>query len=374
MECIRNNQTSDEIIVNECPKEVEYNPFYIEKICKARDNIEKQKKLFVRCWKSCNIYIYGTSRIGKSYLMDILFLGAYKKNPEDGTWWCGFKEEDVVIFNEFDASFFKWQKLLDLLDHGVHSVQKKGSHINYSPKVQAFTSNIPLEELYYCAKDYPTLQLTNCGSKPNRRYYSSLIGRFDFVIEYKKFREDSQEICRDEYLIIYPDIVEKLNNQNNSSEDESIVIDYEDSVQQDQVPKTQLTNQNFKQYHTRVETDNGFETEYDSDPQIESSTQQNNYQYSEDSNDISEPESELHSDDSDFTRTKKKGKSKEVIIPHDNIDDEIQRIQADYQEYQELNMNGKRNLESEFLVNDLYENYVLDISEDSRLVKKSKNA
>ncbi|CAG8678778.1 16591_t:CDS:2, partial [Gigaspora rosea] len=118
--------------------------------------------------------------------------------------------------------------------------------------------------------------------------------------------------------------------------------------------------------------DNGIETEYDSDPQIESSTQQqNNYQYSEDSNDISEPESELYSDDSAYTRTKKKGKSKEVIEPQDNIDDEQRKIQANYQE---INMNGKRNLEPEFLVDadDLCENRVLDIGEDSRLVKKSK--
>ncbi|RIB23508.1 hypothetical protein C2G38_2171100 [Gigaspora rosea] len=134
------------------------------------------------------------------------------------------------------------------------------------------------------------------------------------------------------------------------------------------------SNQISNQYYTTVKSDIGIETEYDSDPQIESSTQQQiNYQYSEDSNDISEPESELHSDDSAYTRTKKKGKSKEVIEPQDNIDDEQKKIQANYQE---INMNGKRNLEPKFLVdaNNLCKNHVLDIGEDSRLVKKSKIA
>ncbi|RIB00370.1 hypothetical protein C2G38_2051713, partial [Gigaspora rosea] len=127
------------------------------------------------------------------------------------------------------------------------------------------------------------------------------------------------------------------------------------------------SNQISNQYYTTVKSDIGIETEYDSDPQIESSTQQQiNYQYSEDSNDISEPESELHSDDSAYTRTKKKGKSKEVIEPQDNIDDEQKKIQANYQE---INMNGKRNLEPKFLVdaNNLCKNHVLDIGEDSRL-------
>ncbi|RIB10925.1 hypothetical protein C2G38_2204842 [Gigaspora rosea] len=120
------------------------------------------------------------------------------------------------------------------------------------------------------------------------------------------------------------------------------------------------SNQISNQYHTTIKSDNEIDTEFDSDPQIESSSQQNNYQYSEDSSDISEPESELHSDDSDYIRTKKKGKSKEVIEPQDEIDDEQRKIQS---YYQEINMNSKRNLESEFLVdeNDFCENHVLDI-------------
>ncbi|RIB24734.1 hypothetical protein C2G38_2167725 [Gigaspora rosea] len=198
------NCSSDEIIVNGCPEEIEYNPFFIERI------------------------------------------------ENDGV---SLKKEDIVIFNEFDALFFRWQKLLDLLDRGVHSVQIKGSHINYSPKVQAFTSNIPLDELYYCAEDYPTIKLTN---------------------------------------------------------GESIIINYEEFTQQDQDPKTESNQKNSKQYHMQIESDNKFETEFDPDPQIESSTKQHNYQYSEDSSniDISEPESELHSDDSDYTQIRRKANLK----------------------------------------------------------------
>ncbi|RIB07469.1 hypothetical protein C2G38_2045984 [Gigaspora rosea] len=85
------------------------------------------------------------------------------------------------------------------------------------------------------------------------------------------------------------------------------------------------SNQISKQYYTTVESNDGINTEFDSDPQIESSNRQNNYQYSEDSSVILEPVFELHSDDSDYIRTKKKGKFKEVIEPQVDNNNNIQR-------------------------------------------------
>jgi hypothetical protein len=75
--------TADEVIVsnaNNNPLWVNSNPNHIDRLIKARDNIEKQKNSFVRCWKSCNIYIYSDyTGTGKTLLVDTLFPKAYRK-------------------------------------------------------------------------------------------------------------------------------------------------------------------------------------------------------------------------------------------------------------------------------------------------------
>ncbi|CAG8686728.1 7804_t:CDS:2, partial [Dentiscutata heterogama] len=247
-DCIEGTMTKDEIIMlhaSNNPHWVSSNPNHIDRVVKARDNIENQKISFKRCWKPCNIFIFGKPRTGKSYLLDILFPKAYKKTVED-KWWPGFNEHDEVIINEFDGSFMKWLDLLDFLDRGEYDVQFKGGHANYAPKIQAFTSNIPLRELYTYAEDQERIRDSKGEWKPNRKYYSSIIGRFDYVIEYQKICDDSEKICIDQCacckimrifhkssrekfnnnqfdiefnnyegkktnIIVYPDIIEKLN-------------------------------------------------------------------------------------------------------------------------------------------------------------------
>ncbi|CAG8655630.1 3422_t:CDS:2, partial [Dentiscutata erythropus] len=160
-------------------------------------------------------------------------------------------------------------------------------------------------------------------------------------------------------IIIYSDIVEKLNHQYSSSNSKIIEIDYKETTQQDHDSKIEPI-QNFKQYYITVESDNEIETNFDSDDlQIESSTQQQiNYQYSEIFSKSESELSDLYSDDFDYTHKQKK----------------------------ELNMNSKRIHESEehlVIENDLYidhdsdfsenfEDYESDISEDSKLAKKAK--
>ncbi|CAG8855791.1 46193_t:CDS:1, partial [Gigaspora margarita] len=133
-----------------------------------------QKNSFERCWKSCNIFIYGTPRTGKSYLLDILFPNAYKKEAEDKKWWPGFNEHEEVIFDEFDGSFLKWQDLLNILDRRKYNVQIKGGHINYSPKIQAFTSNAPLCEQYIYAEEKKYITNKDGEQRLNRKYYSAI--------------------------------------------------------------------------------------------------------------------------------------------------------------------------------------------------------
>ncbi|CAG8755751.1 7615_t:CDS:1, partial [Dentiscutata heterogama] len=67
-----------------------------------------------------------------------------------------------------------WQQLLDMLDHGNQTVQIKGAYLNYTPKIQAFISNISLNKLYNYTEDYLTIRLALEETKPNHKYYSSL--------------------------------------------------------------------------------------------------------------------------------------------------------------------------------------------------------
>ncbi|CAG8722774.1 15551_t:CDS:2, partial [Dentiscutata erythropus] len=134
------------------------------------------------------------------------------------------------------------------------------------------------------------------------------------------------------------------------------------------------TNQIFKKFHTTVESDNGIETDYEldpqldyvSDPQIESSTtQQNNY--SENFSKLESEFSELHSDDLSYTKRQKKGKSKVINQA---------TIQINHQEF--LNNNSKRIYESDkYLIskNKFYEDNSdgeLDYNSDSSSAKKAK--
>ncbi|CAG8721294.1 13761_t:CDS:2, partial [Dentiscutata erythropus] len=106
-----------------------------------------------------------------------------------------------------------------------------------------------------------------------------------------------------------------------------------------------------------IEIDNGIKTDFDSDSQIESSTQQqNNYKYSENFN-KSKSESkllDLYSDDFENTKKQKKGKFRAINEFKVN--------------HQKLNNNSKHIHESEkhlLSENDLFEDNILNISEDS---------
>ena len=62
---------------------------------------------------------------------------------------------------------------------------------------QYFTSHIPLRELYKCSEDYPFIQ-KNYKRVVNLRKYSELERKFDYIIEYKKVRDDDNAPCDNE--------------------------------------------------------------------------------------------------------------------------------------------------------------------------------
>ncbi|RIB23710.1 hypothetical protein C2G38_2242502 [Gigaspora rosea] len=390
----------------------------------------------LRYWEPCIIYIYGDKGTGKSDFCTDLFPGMYEKddikqfedyNNEN----FDYNRDIAILLDDFYGNYLSWTNLLRLTDRKHCRMNVKYSKTYIVAMHIRITANGPMENLYSKLREYnssididafkrrvrfiikfegepidPRIgkgDVIRIFEKGNKKDFNNRI----FDIEFNKNTTLEQvkavtvdldikgDIFQDEktgyyywrhswenkinkYSIIedLDDITDRVITNIPKSEPgkRKLIFSTKNNVKQIKLIHDSITesNQIPNQYHTTVESDNGIETEYDSDPQIESSTQQqNNYQYSEDSNDISEPESELYSDDSAYTRTKKKGKSKEVIEPQDNIDDEQRKIQANYQE---INMNGKRNLEPEFLVDadDLCENRVLDIGEDSRLVKKSK--
>jgi hypothetical protein len=70
--------------------------------------------------------------------------------------------------------------------------------VNYAPKIQVFTSNIPLREAYIYKEDQPFL--INCYRKriTNPQEYSTIDRRFDYIIEHRKIRDDLEKLCRNE--------------------------------------------------------------------------------------------------------------------------------------------------------------------------------
>ncbi|CAG8827783.1 15192_t:CDS:1, partial [Dentiscutata erythropus] len=135
----------------------------------------------------------------------------------------------------------------------------------------------------------------------------------------------------------------------------------ESSKQKENIIKT---NQISKHYHTIVESDNGSEIEYDSDPQIEFSAHESEDKFSE-----------LDSDDSDYTHQQKKGKFKvnEKQKPANKIHD-IDAIQEIIiANHKELNINGKRKHDFDNLIdeNELFDDNISDVEEEFK-IKKTK--
>ncbi|CAG8639992.1 168_t:CDS:2, partial [Scutellospora calospora] len=198
------NLTKDKILVkyNSDIKTLTATTKGIEDVYNTFQNINK-RPMHKRCWKTCNIYIYGVLRTGKSYLAQILFPDAYDKSNEDGKWYLNFNknnEYDVVIYNEFSGSDLKYIKLLNLLDRRDFSVQFKDGNVNYMPKVQVFIANSSLREQYTYYEDIPFVQYSNGYKVTNRKYYSAASKRFDYIIEYFKFRDDNKQPCNDKCL------------------------------------------------------------------------------------------------------------------------------------------------------------------------------
>ncbi|CAG8810796.1 502_t:CDS:1, partial [Racocetra persica] len=160
---------------------------------------DSQKKSFKRCFTPCNIYIYGDSRTGKDYLTQILFPDAYYKSQNDGIWFQGYDENKVFVFDDFYNHNMEFLTLLTLIDNKPHTVQKKGGHLNFCSFVNVFTSNTSLRTQYVYFEDTPYFGNETVKIE-NKRKSSSIYNRFDYIIEYKKFRNNDKRPCDFECL------------------------------------------------------------------------------------------------------------------------------------------------------------------------------
>ncbi|CAG8669497.1 3783_t:CDS:1, partial [Scutellospora calospora] len=192
--------SGDEVIVNYAKDQLRWvvnnGPANISTISKAVKSLEKKK--MKQCWKPCNIFLYSdNSRVGKGYLLSILFPNAYERRNNGGRFWQGFKSSHrEVLVNEFKGQE-KYLETLNLLDYKEYSVQIKGSDINFCPFVIAYTANTSIRFIYdFCEDEH--LKPKSEQNYNNTKLFSAFVNRYDYIIEFKKFRDDDRKLCENE--------------------------------------------------------------------------------------------------------------------------------------------------------------------------------
>jgi len=93
-------------------------------------------------------WIWGKTGVGKSYT-------ARKENPiyytkSHNKWWCGYKKEDVVLYDDLDRSEAPWVGafLKNWSDHYPFHGETKGDGMLIRPKKIVVTCNYSIEELF----------------------------------------------------------------------------------------------------------------------------------------------------------------------------------------------------------------------------------
>ncbi len=95
--------------------------------------------------------LYGLTGCGKSqYCMQVFGTKAYWVSPPAGSqvWWGHYMGEDVVIFDDFHAGWFKLTDLIRLLDSTPMLVAPKGDQVPFNSELMVFTSNVDPRDWY----------------------------------------------------------------------------------------------------------------------------------------------------------------------------------------------------------------------------------
>ncbi|CAG8489313.1 13463_t:CDS:2, partial [Racocetra persica] len=101
---------------------------------------------------------------------------------------------EEVLINEFKDQI-KYLELLNLLDPKNYSVQIKGrENENFCPKVIGFSANTNVRFIYDFCEDEELKPISEQKFN-NTKLFSSFINRLDYIVEFKKFRENNEKPC-----------------------------------------------------------------------------------------------------------------------------------------------------------------------------------
>lgn len=115
------------------------------------EDILLQKK--TRNFKTQGIWLHGATGVGKSYLAlqiakDLGCEQPYYYQGTDKGWWDGYKQQDVVIIDDFRGGI-PYSELLRLTDRYSHSVPRRNRQpIPFMSRLVIVTSSLEPEEAY----------------------------------------------------------------------------------------------------------------------------------------------------------------------------------------------------------------------------------
>jgi hypothetical protein len=108
------------------------------------NDINKINKIIPR---KC-FWIYGPPRVGKSYIVRDTFEYVYEK--DNTIWWDGYSNENIVILDDFDKSWFRMlHKLKIWADNYRFNAQIKGGNIKPIYTKLIVTSNYSITDIMY---------------------------------------------------------------------------------------------------------------------------------------------------------------------------------------------------------------------------------
>lgn len=117
------------------------------------EDIALRKKF--RTWKTCGIWVYGPTGVGKTVLAFKNFSPeTHYVKPSDGEWWDGYTGQEHVIFNEFRGCDLLFKDILAICDWAPFYVRRRGREpVPFLAKYVWITSSIPPEVAYGGACD-----------------------------------------------------------------------------------------------------------------------------------------------------------------------------------------------------------------------------
>lgn len=92
-------------------------------------------------------YLWGPSRAGKTRLAQLMFPDAYSLSEHKDGWFGNYRDEEVVIFEDFEGVFPK-KEMLRVLDYCKMDVWVKQSQRPLRAHTFVFTSNVHPDNMY----------------------------------------------------------------------------------------------------------------------------------------------------------------------------------------------------------------------------------